>query len=254
MNFEDNHESLVSYTEHVLESGGELPFQLLPLNRRLDGTSRPYSASMPSSKPVHPCLPEEFIRQLKDDPSTLFESSYILEARFEKFRREALLLGKDRTPIDIPMVMERPEAASFRAVIGLFPPALKQLQDMDHRCDSFRKEDRKTFLHFAAAEGDIPLAYELVRMGIDLERKDRNGATALFLAVLKAAFWSRAADFVENLPSMNSLPLPKLLTTTHIRKLVVCHSTIATMLIEQHADVNAGAFDVTPLSLAAQSG
>ncbi|KAH6914952.1 hypothetical protein BKA70DRAFT_560508 [Coprinopsis sp. MPI-PUGE-AT-0042] len=209
---------------------------------------------MPSSKQVHPCLPEEFIRNLKNDPSALFERSYILEPQLETFRTEALKLGKDRTPMEIPLVMERPDISFFRSIFRNFPPAFQQLENMNHECDSFLQEDNKTFLHLAAGKGDVPLAYEMVRMGTNLEHKDRNGATALFIAALKIAVLTSIMDLVEILPPINCVPLPETLQRAHIQKLIACHTRIATMLIEQHADVNVLAFDVSPLSLAAQSG
>ncbi|KAH6914953.1 hypothetical protein BKA70DRAFT_1396283 [Coprinopsis sp. MPI-PUGE-AT-0042] len=169
---------------------------------------------MPSPKPVHPCLPEEFIRKLKEDPSTLFERSYILESFFEKFRSGALKLGKDRTPMEIPMDTPAPEASPFRSLVRHFPAAFRKLDDMNVRCNSFCAEDKETFLHLAAAKGDLPLAYEVVRMGINLDHQDRNGVTALFLAVLKVAALSMTVDVIDNYPNKNPFPIPEEFQTT----------------------------------------
>ncbi|KAH6914956.1 hypothetical protein BKA70DRAFT_1419911 [Coprinopsis sp. MPI-PUGE-AT-0042] len=218
---------------------------------------------MASSKPIHPCLPEEFLEKLREDPSIFFERSHILDPRFEKFRTGALKLGKDRTPIEATLVMHRPDShlaieggTSSRSSGFRYPQAFRRLEEMDKKAENFRQEDDKTLLHYAAATADVPLAYEVVRMGMHLDHKDQSGITALFLAVLKIAIHTSMMELVNALPTTTrtGAPLPEMFQKSHFQKLIACNVRIATMLVEQHADVNAGAFNETPLSLAAQSG
>ncbi len=49
--------------------------------------------------------------------------------------------------------------------------------------DDLGKGDYKTFLHLAAKNTDVPLAYEVIRMGLTIDFKDKHVVTALFPAL-----------------------------------------------------------------------
>ncbi|KAK7032245.1 hypothetical protein VNI00_013203 [Paramarasmius palmivorus] len=121
----------------------------------------------------------------------------------------------------------------------------------------FQSGDRKTMLHMAACDGDVALGYEVIRMGIDIDRKDKNGVTALLLSLAKLVIHRTILNLVTS-PNFPPPPpgesLSEALKPEYLNKRIECDARIATLLIEQHADVNAGAFDVTPMSLAAESG
>ncbi|KAF7799776.1 hypothetical protein EIP86_011018 [Pleurotus ostreatoroseus] len=146
----------------------------------------------------------------------------------------------------------RPADSQMRMSDTLIPGIPEQLRG----AETFGEEDNKTFLHLAARDGDVPLAHEVVRMGIIIDRKDKNGATPLFLAlkylqsmgvVLRIA--SQPGFIATVPPSARAALEPE-----YVRKRISCLVKIATLLVEQHADVNAGAFGYTPLTLAAEAG
>lgn len=139
---------------------------------------RPNLASivdMPPTADCHPCLPQDLLTKLESDPVVEYSTSYIFRPDFEEFRLGALKLSKDRACVEVEVV--RPSTDSeWTSYAGLQKDLL---QNMDH----FRRGDRKTFLHSAARDGDIPLAHEVIRMGIIIDYKDKEGVTALFLAM-----------------------------------------------------------------------
>ncbi|KAF7796455.1 hypothetical protein EIP86_007632 [Pleurotus ostreatoroseus] len=202
---------------------------------------------MPPPADSHPCLPLDLLAQFEADPTIPFADSTIFSPDFHRFRYGALKLSKDRTPMEIEVV--RP---ADRASDTLIPGIPEQLRG----AETFGEGDNKTFLHLAAHDGDVPLAYEVVRMGIVIDRTDKNGATPLSLAlkylqsmgvVLRIA--SQPGFIATVPPSARAALEPE-----YVRKRISCLVKIATLLVEQHADVNAGAFGYTPLTLAAEAG
>lgn len=108
---------------------------------------------------------------------------------------------------------------------------------------SARQENRKRLLHKAASEGDVPLVYELIRLG-EIDQKDENGKTALYIALSSlVAFLGSLGKYLTALNQANLTP------DLDINK-AESFVRIATLLIEQHTDANAGFAGVPPLSLA----
>ncbi|PSR82007.1 hypothetical protein PHLCEN_2v6182 [Hermanssonia centrifuga] len=108
----------------------------------------------------HPSLPQELLKTFKSDPVIVSLPSAIYEDRFEEFRSK-VLSGK------APCVTE-----VVRSLPGLRPPSPPETlipKRIVESVDNFRSGDRKTFLHLAAKKGDIPLAHEIIRMGIHLD-------------------------------------------------------------------------------------
>ncbi|ESK90217.1 hypothetical protein Moror_7722 [Moniliophthora roreri MCA 2997] len=214
---------------------------------------------MPSSNACHPCLPHDLLERLQVDPNLLTKKSQIFDPKQEKFRRDALKLGEGRTCIETEVVRD---AGNRRAIqqgssASRGSASYRRIHELNDKVDSFRKGDQKTFLHLAAANGDVALAYEVIRMGIDIDKKDSNGATALLLSLTKLAIHRNILAQVNSPnfpPPARGQSLPETLTPEFLNKRIECDSRIATLLIEQHADVNAGAFGVTPMSPAAEAG
>lgn len=202
---------------------------------------------MPSTD-SHPCLPQSLLDKLKSDPVVHLSTSYIFKPELEEFRHRALKLSDDRASVEVEVV----QPSSSLPGTGLH-------EDLSDNMGHFRKGDRRTFLHFAARNADLPLAYEFIRMGIIIDYKDKDGITALFLAMdyllsLHTVYATVSKPgFARTIPSTDK-DLQAVLNPTSVKERSECVARIITLLIEQHADVNAGAFGQTPLSLAVELG
>lgn len=73
--------------------------------------------------------------------------------------------------------------------------------------DGVGKGDHKTLLHIAAKNADVPLAYEIIRMGITIDFKDKDGVTPLFLA-LENVLLSHTILKIVSLPGFADLVAP----------------------------------------------
>ncbi|KAK7034713.1 hypothetical protein VNI00_012120 [Paramarasmius palmivorus] len=214
---------------------------------------------MPSSRTCHPCLPPDLLAELEADPNVLTENSYIYKPVFEEFRREVLELTDARPSVESEVVdTVAPRSIDRNTDISRFPPSFRRITERLGSISSFQKGEKKTLLHAAAIDGDLALAYEIIRMGIDIDRKDKNGCTALFHSLVDLMV------LCQNLEEVNKLDLPQLarraksslpktFDTEYLTKRIASQTRIATLLIEQHADVNVGVFGVTPIIIAIES-
>ena len=66
--------------------------------------------------------------------------------------------------------------------------------------DGVGKGDRKTLLHVAAKDADVPLAYEVIRMGLTIDFKDKDGVTPLFLALENLLALNKVLKTVSQAP------------------------------------------------------
>ena len=128
-----------------------------------------------SSAKVHPCLPKALITRLESNPFVAATESIIYNADFNKLRCSLLRLSTDRDCIERECVMPTTQHQWLN-------PALVPQHIWEH-LSHFREGDRKTFLHTAVRREDVLLAYEAIRLGLPIDRKDKDGATALFLAM-----------------------------------------------------------------------
>ncbi|CAL1717168.1 unnamed protein product [Somion occarium] len=110
---------------------------------------------------MHAFLPSQLLQQFKDDPVLSTYPSHIYTDTFEKFRFKTVSV-KNHVFIH--------DEVSLRIKIPHSPVM------------SLEKDDQRTYLHMAALLGDVPLAYEMIRMGLDLDLRDKWGMTPLFLA------------------------------------------------------------------------
>ncbi|KAJ3525795.1 hypothetical protein NM688_g8350 [Phlebia brevispora] len=202
--------------------------------------------NMPPSTDCHPCLPPSLLEKLKSDPVLSVSNSCIFQSDFDRFRLGANKFGNNRTCVETEVVQPCNEKAA------MFPGFPEQLA---RNMERFGRGDRKTFLHVAARNGDVPLAYEVIRMGIIIDYKDKYGATALFLALEHLLSLSMVLKTVSQSGFLRPAdPASRAaLDPATIKNKIACTTRIATLLIEQHADVDAGAFGYTPLYLACSS-
>lgn len=68
--------------------------------------------------------------------------------------------------------------------------------------DKFVSGQKRTFLHLAAKEADVPLAYECIRIGAAVNFRDKDGGSALLLACRCL----RATKDIQDYLKTNPLP------------------------------------------------
>ncbi|GJE99459.1 zf-MYND domain-containing protein [Phanerochaete sordida] len=122
------------------------------------------------------------------------------------------------------------------------------------KIDKFNSADKRSTLHLAAKEADIPLAYECIRIGTAISHKDAYGITALLLACMTI----RSTKVIKEIVRVSGRPPPdspggRALSDQFLDDEVSRLLRIATLLVEQHADVNVSADGETPLGVAAEA-
>ncbi|CAL1717150.1 unnamed protein product [Somion occarium] len=176
---------------------------------------------------LHPFLPEALIDSLKADPVTsrCFPSSDVFTESHEGRRIDFII---DPTVAHVECISPRDQPAGIETI------------------NRFEPGDGRNRSHLAARNGDVPLAYECIRMGVNLDVTDNIGMTPLYLAceVIRAMTWeldeAKRCRLVH--PKVNDVALQK---EGVIR--------IAKLFVEQHADVNVELDGQTPLTLTAQA-
>ncbi|KAJ3551210.1 hypothetical protein NM688_g4837 [Phlebia brevispora] len=214
------------------------------------------TAIMPSSA-SHPCLPQGLLDDLKTEPAFSVSESRIFSSDLEEFRLDALDLEQSDPGAYLEMEITEPlmEDAILHGMAGSgFPGQLMQ------NTVRFRPGDKKTYLHWAVRQADVPLTYEMIRMGIDIDCKDREGVTPLFLATeclfSQCKMIKGIADpwFLQRYPPDIQAILVAQADPEAVANHIKCLTRIITLLVEQHADVNVSVFGCTPLYVAAEAG
>ena len=197
--------------------------------------------------PCHPCLPLELIEKLKNDPAMMISSSKVFESNFEKFRRGAVKL-EERERVEVEVVS--PDSPD-NLRLSHFQIDEDEDEDEDIRVEtfSFHRGDRKTLLHSAAHQGDVPLVYELIRLGHQIDWTDTDGRTALWVALSSLVGFSGSPAIIVRVSEQSGLKPGDINWSRKIE----CFVRVATVLIEQHIDVNIGYGCVSPLSLAVEA-
>ncbi|GJE99465.1 hypothetical protein PsYK624_157290 [Phanerochaete sordida] len=122
------------------------------------------------------------------------------------------------------------------------------------KIDKFTSADKRSSLHLAAKQADIPFAYECIRIGTAIDYKDAHGITALLLACMAI----RSTKAIKELLKVTGRPPPdspagRALSDQFLDDEASRLLRIATLLVEQHADVNVSADNETPLGVAAEA-
>lgn len=117
------------------------------------------------------------------------------------------------------------------------------------------KRINSSWLHVAARVGDLPPAYECIRMGFDLDSKDSTGATPLQVALetLQASFRVRESVGQRRRTPIDTRSVPdtysddddNLMSDSRVAR-------VATLLIEQYANIHITKGQRTLLHLACQ--
>lgn len=178
----------------------------------------------------------------------------VIYPQFEEIRLKAVKPTDDRSFMDTEFVKEN-------TPFDIIPPPtpmenVGRLIDNTHR---FRPGDGKNLLHSAVHDGDLLAAYETLRMGINIDGQDAEGVTPLFLALeciynINSSQMGLAARTTALVTSLAAHLRPSQLSDEELELQIGHIERIAILLIEQHADVDAGAFGVTPLTLAVATG
>ena len=175
----------------------------------------------------HPYLPQNLIEDLKSEgnPATTrsVEKTDVYADMYERRRAQFVL------------------EADVRNVECVAPMISNSGPDM---VNQFTKGTGRNLLHLAARNGDIPLAYEGLRLGTDIEKVDIMGMTPLYLACQVVHAMSAELDVAKQARLVH----PKVEQVTLQRECVV---RVAKILIQQHANVNLERDGHTPLSLVA---
>ncbi|PSR82006.1 hypothetical protein PHLCEN_2v6181 [Hermanssonia centrifuga] len=134
----------------------------------------------------HPFLPTHLLDSFDSDPPLSSWVSIIHTKSLEKFRFEVIAQRIHCNAGIQTSAVECPPLIASRVP--------KEITESLYR---FRSGDGKTFLHLAATSGDVPLAYEIIRMGADVDFKDKEGVTPLFLASEQFVFLDIAIEFAK---------------------------------------------------------
>lgn len=205
--------------------------------------------TMPSPDNFYPCLPQDLVDKIQSEP--IFFISHIFLPYFAKVRPEAVKLAGDPTLLNIEIVRDD---TSFNFSLPVSFAKFERLMDnMQH----FRRGDGKNFLHSAIRNGDRLLAYETMRLGINIDAKDAEGVSPLFFALAYIFNMSKLRLIISTPYVLERCPTALGCLLCHnetFEPQIARVAHIATLLIEQHADVNAGAFGFTPLTLAITIG
>lgn len=222
---------------------------------------------------VHPFLPSELRKRFRKSD----RDSYIFGPDFNSFRCKASKRPESPfTPREmtvdaniITQVQHAPLPSFVPSSIAMFD--VKKFMGpagLAENSDDFSANSRKSFLHIAAHQSDVPLAYELIRMGIVIDARDKDGVTPLLAAIGGLTSVKRArlaVELVLNSDRITALPFPEevrreLYATSQahyekraVRKHFDGLREIIRIIIEQHADVNYGAFSYTPLIAAVEA-
>lgn len=181
-----------------------------------------------------PYLPRHLIEDLKNDPIADFKTSMVHSPDTEQFR---LMIISQRNHPHVPVGFPiEPELLASVAFDDDIIPSLSK----------WEREDHKSNLHLAAVGLDIPMVYECLRMGINPSYKDSCGVTPLYLALE----WVRSAILFRKVIHLSTVKYAS--NTPNAQIIRVQASRIAALLVEQHADIDSGYGDGTPLSVAVE--
>ena len=132
----------------------------------------------PSKRNKHICLPPALIALLKSDADFEYDASllHVLDSVQPGFR-DAMLRQYVLAVCPPYFAISQPDPADWADVPWDLAPSLQSL------IDEFRGCENVTHLHLAAWAADVPLAYECIRLGTNVNCCHSRGRTPLYLAV-----------------------------------------------------------------------
>ncbi|PSR79008.1 hypothetical protein PHLCEN_2v7195 [Hermanssonia centrifuga] len=141
--------------------------------RNSQGPPHPDLYDAPATKQpamVHPSLPKKLLEEFSADPRIISCASDVWNEQFARWRAQVLCR---KLHAEAELIVDTTHDRSFLGTLRHAMPSIIPLYP------TFRKGERKTWLHYAAHRTDVLLAHECVRLGIDVDCKDSQGATAL---------------------------------------------------------------------------
>lgn len=178
------------------------------------------------------------MEEFRADPLTSSLITVIHKPEFELFRFEIVSgNGSSSTQFNTPD-QAKDNIAENTEIFSDYKssPWLK----FDPDCSS------QTWLHVAAEHRDIPLIYELIRLGVAIDAQDDDGVTALQISI------ESLRDLVKTQDSFGSTRTPSP-ARDRVKRDIEAHERVATLLIKQHADVNLSRSNSSPISVAIQT-
>ena len=169
-----------------------------------------------------PQLPPELVRSFESDSTCPPYRSVIFIPEFNVIRH--LIASGEQCP---EAIIQTDMALYMRQTIGFLPGAPYLV-------------NKSTGLHLAATTGDIPLFYEMVRLGCHLEVTDEHGRTPLFAGCERLSSLMLNGK-VRTFPGADS---------TRLRNDVKRIEKVCILLVEQHATLDTKINGKTPLHLA----
>lgn len=103
-----------------------------------------------------------------------------------------------------------------------------------------------SWLHLAAMKGDVPLAYEMIRMGASLSVTDSLGRSPLYMGCYMLSIYARNRSISDE-ASLDGF------TAVHMQDLLSKIARVCILLVEQHSDVHETRDTITLLHLACAS-
>lgn len=103
-----------------------------------------------------------------------------------------------------------------------------------------------SWLHLAAMKGDVPLAYEMIRMGASLSVTDSLGRSPLYMGCYMLSIYARNRSISDE-ASLDGF------TAVHMQELLSKIARVCILLVEQHSDVHETRDTITLLHLACAS-
>lgn len=184
-----------------------------------DATGQMINLLYPSKRNKHICLPPALIALLKSDADFEYDASllHVLDSVQPGFR-DAMLRQYVLAACPPYFAISQPDPADWADVPRDLAPPLQSL------IDEFRGCENVTHLHLAARTADVPLAYECIRLGTNVNCCDSRGRTPLYLAVTEVVkHHHRRPDATGEVAAATAASLKR-------------RRHIARVLLEQHAD------------------
>ncbi|KZT67433.1 hypothetical protein DAEQUDRAFT_767166 [Daedalea quercina L-15889] len=168
-----------------------------------------------TKKNRHICLPRIVLDDLKSDPDLGFERSMVHTLdETSAGTRDALIrcyvLGEGEEKVLLDESWDEDDEGEWSMRRQLYAGS------------------ESTYLHFAARLADVPLVYECIRLGVDVNCQDVKGNTPLHCVV------QEVARFHHDLVARRRENSDTSATSAHLKRL----RHVAKVLLEQHADVH----------------
>lgn len=205
------------------------------------------------------CLPPNLLHELKSHEFADLSSSLIFHPEIATFRYQCLCVTSPSPP-ESPALQTQPllldDGDDTQCEGAEHEPHDKDTGGSSHIFTDaiprgFLTKSERNLLHDAAYSGDVPLTYEGIRLGMNVNARNCDGKIPLLMACQRLCTHTQAALF----SGADGEISPPASTLADHRRRAWCCAQIATVLISQHADMNArDVLGFTPLAAVCLSG